>query len=57
MAELEQISSTYHETKRQLELARTTIESGKQEFERALAQSKSRHQEEVAELAADNQAL
>ena len=40
-----------------MELARTQVDSGKQEYDRALALAKSRHTEELHELIAENQAL
>ena len=55
--ELDKVSESYFETKRLYEAGKTELESRNAEYEKVVADMRRRHQEELQELVADNQAL
>ena len=55
--ELDKVSESYFETKRMYELMKTQLESVKMENEKVVCDAKSRYNEEISDLVADNHAL
>lgn len=56
-SEVDRVSDSYYQTKRELDVVKTRIEGLQSEHEKALSDKEHRHKQEVHELMLENQAL